>query len=68
MTLKELLNVVNNDTSVYVYSYDDLLTGGTPAELLCNLYCSQLYDNTVIKVSSISRDLMNVFISYSDSF
>ena len=68
MTLKELLNVVDNDVNITVYSYDDCLTGGTPAELLCNLYCSQLYDNTVIKVSSISRDLMNVIISMAYLF
>ena len=38
MTLKELLNVVDNDTFVYVYSYDDLLTGGTAAAVICNAF------------------------------
>ena len=68
MTLKELLNVIDNDVNITVYSYDDCLTGGTPAELRCNSYCSRYFDNLVTSINPSGRDRMNVIISMAYSY
>lgn len=68
MTLKELLNVVDNDVNITVYSFDDCLTGGTPVELRCNSYCSRYFDNTVIAINPSGLNRMDVIISMAYSY